>query len=49
MSGDEQVLALLALSRVTEPGSRSVHRAVPVAGSKRTSKTWPGVPGVDES
>ena len=33
MSGDEQVLALLALSRVTEPGSRSVHRAVQSRGA----------------
>ena len=33
MSGDEQVLALLALSRVTEPGSRSVHRAVQQRGA----------------
>ena len=33
MSADEQVLALLALSRVTEPGSRSVHRAVQERGA----------------
>ncbi len=33
MSGDDQVLALLALSRVTEPGLRSVHRAVQQRGA----------------
>jgi DNA processing protein len=33
VNGDEQVLALLALSRVTEPGARSVHRAVQLRGA----------------
>jgi DNA processing protein len=33
VSADEQVLALLALSRVTEPGSRPVHRAVQAQGA----------------
>lgn len=33
MSGDEDRLALLALARVTEPGSRSVHRAVQSRGA----------------
>ena len=33
MNADEQVLALLALSRVTEPGSRPVHRAVQAQGA----------------
>ena len=41
--------ATSVIGRSARPFERSVHRAVPVAGSKRTSKTWPVVPGVVES